>query len=116
VTGIDYDAASVGAARTNAAANGVALDVRRLDLRTDVLPAAPTVVANLLSPLLIACASRIAAPSVRHVIASGILVPEADEVAAAFAAHGLNVAARRTRGEWAALLLDRYLVTPATRG
>jgi ribosomal protein L11 methyltransferase len=107
VVAVDYDAASVQATRANAAANDVELEVRRLDVRTDPLPAAPTVLANLLSPLLIACASRVAAigGGTRHLIASGILVHEADEVASAFAAHGLNVAERRVRGEWAALLL-----------
>ena len=40
-------------------------------------------------------------------IASGLLAHEADEVAAAFAAHGLREAARRLGGEWAALLLRR---------
>jgi ribosomal protein L11 methyltransferase len=108
VLAVDYDAASVDAARANARANAVALDVRRLDLRTDQLPEVPTVVANLLSPLLIAGASRIAAGPVRVVIASGILVPEADEVARAFAAHGFTVADRRARGEWAALVLARH--------
>jgi ribosomal protein L11 methylase PrmA len=39
------------------------------------------------------------------VIASGILVPEAEAVAGAFAVYGLEVEARRTRGEWAGLLL-----------
>jgi ribosomal protein L11 methyltransferase len=105
VVAVDYDPASVEAARANADVAGVALDVRRLDLRTDELPVAPTVAANLLSPLLIECASRIAAFAPALVIASGILVPEAEAVAQAFAVHGLEVAARRTRGEWAGLLL-----------
>jgi ribosomal protein L11 methyltransferase len=38
-------------------------------------------------------------------VASGLLRHEADEVAAAFAAHGLREAARRETTEWAALLL-----------
>lgn len=107
VVAVDHDPASVHAAGANAVANGVGLDVRRLDLRTDPLPQAPTVVANLLSPLLIACASRIGSARPRHVIASGVLSREVDDVARAFAADGLKVAGRRTRGEWAALLLDR---------
>ena len=107
VIAVDSDAASVEAARANATANDVVLDVSRLDLRTTPLPAATTVAANLLSPLLIGCAARIAAVPSRHVIASGILVPEADDVAGAFAARGLGVVERRVRGEWAALLLER---------
>ncbi|HWF35948.1 MAG TPA: 50S ribosomal protein L11 methyltransferase [Solirubrobacteraceae bacterium] len=104
---VDNDAASVHAAEANALENGVALDIRRLDLRRDPLPEAPTITANLLSPLLIAGAAAIAAAEPRRVIASGILVPEADDVARAFAGHGLTVSERRTRGDWAALLLAR---------
>ncbi|MEA2196814.1 MAG: ribosomal protein methyltransferase [Solirubrobacteraceae bacterium] len=107
VVAVDYDTASVDAARANARVNGVEVDVRRLDLRTDPLPEAPTIVANLLSPLLIAGASRIAAAPVREVIASGILEPEADEVARAFAAQGLRETGRRLLAEWAALVLVR---------
>ena len=107
VVAVDHDPASVQAARANALANGVTLDVRRLDLRNDPLPEAPTVVANLLSPLLIASASRIGLLAPRRVIVSGILLPEAGDVARAFAPHGLSVAARRSRGEWVAMLLDR---------
>ena len=107
VLAVDHDGASVQAADANARANGVDIDVRRLDLRSDELPQAPTVVANLLSPLLIASASRIAAPLARHVIASGILAHEADDVARAFDSQGLTVVARRARGEWAALVLQR---------
>jgi ribosomal protein L11 methyltransferase len=107
VVAVDHDPASVEAARVNADANGVALEVCRLDLRTDVLPEAATVLANLLSPLIIECAPRIAALEPRHVIASGILVDEADRVAEAFAAHGLALAGRRELGEWAALVLER---------
>lgn len=107
VIAVDHDAASVEAAGANATANQVVLDVRRLDLRTSPLPHAAVVIANLLSPLLISCASRIARAGSQHVIASGILIHEADDVAHAFAAHGLRVRARRERTEWAALLLDR---------
>jgi ribosomal protein L11 methyltransferase len=106
VLALDHDLASVHAARANAEVNGVSLDVRRLDLRTERLPEAATVAANLLAPLLIAGAAQIATARPRRVIASGILVPEADAVAEAFDAHGLTVTARRTRGEWTALLLN----------
>jgi ribosomal protein L11 methyltransferase len=42
-----------------------------------------------------------------RLIASGLLREEADEVAAAFAAHGLRERDRRFGGEWAAVLLQR---------
>ncbi len=41
----------------------------------------------------------------RRLIASGLLVHEGDEIAAAFAEHGLRERARAERGEWCALLL-----------
>lgn len=107
VMAVDHDPASVQAAGVNAAANGVRLDVRRLDLRTDPIPEAPMVVANLLSPLLIGWASRIGPVQPRRVIASGILVTEADAVARAFSASGLAVTDSRVSGEWVALLLER---------
>ncbi len=62
--------------------------------------------ANLLGPLLRRVAADGFAGDVpRALIASGLLVTEADEIAAAFAARGLAERARRTEGEWAALLL-----------
>jgi ribosomal protein L11 methyltransferase len=109
VSAVDFDPLSVEATRANAAANGVTLAVARCDLRSDPLPAAPVVLANLLRPLLLDCARRLAepnAPAAPHtLIASGLLTHEADEVAAAFAPLGLRERARRARGEWAALLL-----------
>jgi ribosomal protein L11 methyltransferase len=109
VTAVDFDPLSVAATEANAAANGVALNVARCDLRSDPVPAAPTVLANLLRPLLLDYTRVLGADTrpqpPRTLIASGLLVEEADEVAAAFAPLGLREHARRERGEWAALLL-----------
>jgi ribosomal protein L11 methyltransferase len=107
VVALDNDVAAVDAAAENAAANGVSIDVRRHDLRVDPVESASTVVANLLRPLLLTWASRLAgAPEpVERVIAGGLLIGEADEVAGAFEAVGLVEAARRVSGDWAALLL-----------
>jgi ribosomal protein L11 methyltransferase len=111
VIALDNDMASVDAARSNARANGVELEVRRHDLRTDPTPPAHTVAANLLGPLLLAWAPTLAAAEPvarpRRVIASGLLVHEADPVAGSFAAAGFEESERRTSGEWAALLLER---------
>jgi ribosomal protein L11 methyltransferase len=104
VVALDHEAAAVEAATANAAANGAAIEARRWDLRRDGLPAAPTIAANLLRPLLLELARRLDAPP-RHLVAGGLLVEQADEVAAAFAARGLVEQARRADGEWAALLL-----------
>jgi ribosomal protein L11 methylase PrmA len=50
-------------------------------------------------------ADGFAGPVPRALIASGLLVAEADAIAEAFAAHGLTETGRRAEGEWAALLL-----------
>jgi ribosomal protein L11 methyltransferase len=105
--GVDHDPLSGEATAENAQANGVAVDVRRLDLRTEQLPAAATVTANLLRPLLLTLAARLPAPPPRALVASGLLRHEADGVAAAFAGSGLRETARREDGDWAALLLAR---------
>jgi ribosomal protein L11 methyltransferase len=108
VVAVDHELAAVAAAGENARVNGVEIEVARCDLRRDALPAAPTVMANLLRPLLLIVAERMPAGAVSQtLIASGLLREEADEVAAAFAARGLTERDRRESGEWAALLLRR---------
>jgi ribosomal protein L11 methyltransferase len=106
VLAVDDDEAALESTRVNAAANGVEVEVRRVDLRTESVPVAPTVVANLLTPLLLRCAAPIGRGAER-VIASGILAEEAERVAEAFASSGLPERGRRRDGEWLALLLDR---------
>jgi len=106
VLACDWEAASVAATRENAAVNGVPeLAVERCDLRRAEGPWAPTVVANLVRPLLLDVAGLMTRPP-RTLIASGLLREEAGEVAAAFARHGLRETDRRSGGEWSALRLD----------
>jgi ribosomal protein L11 methyltransferase len=105
VVAVDNEQAAVEAAVANAVANGVSVESRRLDLRADPLPAAPTVTANLVRSLLLTVAERLPDPLPRTLIASGLLRGEAGEVAAAFAAKGLAECDRREDGDWAALLL-----------
>lgn len=109
VRALDNDPQSVAATRANARVNSVQIEVERLDLRTDPLPRAPTVVANLLAPLFRALAPRVAelVPVPERLVASGLLAGELDAVADAFAPAGLRETRRRIRGEWGALLLDR---------
>jgi ribosomal protein L11 methyltransferase len=115
VLGLDHERESVDAARANATANAVDVDVRRFDLRSQALPSphgtdrsapAPVVLANLLRPLLLELAASISrAPA--HLVAGGLLLGEVDEVARAFAARlGLRERARRESGEWAAVWLS----------
>jgi ribosomal protein L11 methyltransferase len=123
VAAVDFDPLAVDAAAANAQVNGVPVEVWRHDLRVDPVVSAPVVAANLLRPLLLAWARRLAGTGSgagsgagaasgagelpERVIASGLLVGEADEIAGAFAAVGLSEADRRESGDWAALLLER---------
>ena len=108
VIAVDNDPAGIEATRANARVNGVALEVTRLDLRSDTLPAADTVAANLLGPLLRTWAQGLGAMEwPQRVIASGLLVSEADRIAEDFAAIGLKKIVRRADREWAALVLER---------
>jgi ribosomal protein L11 methyltransferase len=105
VLAVDNDLAAIAATRANAAANGVELEVRRVDVRTEPVPIAATVVANLLTALLVRCAAPLGRRAER-VIASGILAKEADRVVEAFAGAGLREGDRRHGGDWVALLLE----------
>jgi ribosomal protein L11 methyltransferase len=135
VLALDNDVESVLATAANATVNGVEVETRRFDLRGEALPslawegdrdgvpevlsaratskaqsdeAGPRVVlANLLLPLLLELGRKMSAPPL-HLIASGLLSEQVEEVTEAFASRfGLSERARRDRGEWAALWLTR---------
>jgi ribosomal protein L11 methyltransferase len=110
VLALDNDAVAVSVAQDNVAKNGVQVEVQPFDLRHETVPVARTMTANLLRPLLLELARGWVASAERpeRLIASGLLVSEADEVAGAFAALGLREAGRRSRGEWSALLLELH--------
>jgi ribosomal protein L11 methyltransferase len=102
VLACDHDPASVAATLAGAAANGVSLDVCRCDLRAGEGPWAPTVLANLVRPLLLDVARGMTRPP-RRLIASGLNPGEVDEVVAAFARMR---ELRRLEGDgWAAVYL-----------
>ncbi len=118
VLGLDHEVESVQATAENATVNGVGegIEVRRFDLRREALAAddgpastpRPIVLANLIRPLLLELAESMGnsgyAPA--HLIASGLLREEAEEVAGVFAQRlGLRLRERRVGGEWAALWL-----------
>jgi ribosomal protein L11 methyltransferase len=108
VLGVDHDPLAIGATRENARANAVAVEARRYDLvRDGPAPAAPTVLANLLGPLLrrLADVGFDAGALPRALIAGGLLATEAEDIAASFVRCGLVERTRLTDGEWAALLL-----------
>jgi len=101
VLACDYDPASVDATREGADANGVELTVSHVDLRTALGPYAPTIVANLVTPLLLDLAPRIDRLPER-LIFSGVYAHEVDQVLAAFP---MREARRLTGGGWAAVEL-----------
>jgi ribosomal protein L11 methyltransferase len=109
VTGCDREEASLETAAANARANGVELALERVDVRETAPPIAPTVVANLTGNLLRDCAGSLdGGPELPGtLVCSGMLETEIDEVAGAFAPHGLGEARRLTEHEWGALLLRR---------
>jgi ribosomal protein L11 methyltransferase len=120
VLGLDHEPESVQATLDNAHANGVTVQAQRFDLRREPLPSVagepvPVVLANLVRPLLLDLAASLSDPSgaslsnqPRHLIASGLLREEADEVAATFHERlGLRERERRELGEWAAIWFER---------
>jgi len=120
VLGLDHERESVAATEENARVNGVKIEVRRFDLRTQALPwleqdadsdsadglaGSLVVVANLLRPLLLDLARGMPrAPA--HLLAGGLLKDQVDEVAEAFGERlGMCERGRRERGEWAVVWL-----------
>jgi len=114
VLALDHDRLSVAAARVNATLNGAQVETHRFDLRRQALPwpgggdrpdDATVVTANLLRPLLLDLAATIvAAPS--HLLASGLLCEQVDELVLAFARRlGMRERKRVRDGAWAALWL-----------
>jgi len=100
----DHEQASLDAAKANANANGVELGLSRINLRQDLPVLAPTVVANLTSPLLRHIAAHLEGREVpRHLACSGLLTTEAEEVSSAFGRAGLVERERRSEGDWASI-------------
>lgn len=114
VTAVELDPAALDVIRANAARNGVAVDARVHDVRAGA-PWAPTVVANLPTPVLLDAARAIARPPAATdaagmtarrpdlLIVAGMLAGEADEVVAAF---GLRERRRVEDDGWAAVVLE----------
>jgi ribosomal protein L11 methyltransferase len=129
VLGLDHERESVAATEANASVNGVSIEVRRFDLRTQALPwldrasenahpRAPidrgmdgragslVMVANLLRPLLLDLARALpSAPA--QLLAGGLLREQVDEVVEAFGELGMHERERRERGEWAVVWLTK---------
>jgi ribosomal protein L11 methyltransferase len=106
VLACDHEREAVAATLAAADANGVELTATRCDLRRAPAPWAPTVLANLVWTLLLEIAGLMERPPER-LIASGLIIDEVDDVAAAFQRHGLRLASRRDCDGWSAILLVR---------
>jgi ribosomal protein L11 methyltransferase len=98
VVALDSDEAAVGAARANAAANGVTVEVRLADVLVDPLPDAGVAVANIALPAVERVAARVGTPLLA---ASGYLAHEEPQV------PGWRRRDRREADGWAADLFAR---------
>ncbi len=98
VTALDLDEAALEATRANAAANGVELEVRRVDLLAERLPRTALAVANISLEVVERLLPRLES---RRAVTSGYL--ERDEPVA----DGWRRLDRRTLDRWAADLLER---------
>jgi ribosomal protein L11 methyltransferase len=125
VAAYDHELAAIEASAANSEANGVEIDLERMNLREQLPVLAPTVVANMTSPILSAIAGQLGEsrergprslpavatgtplPAPLTLVCSGILPAELDGVAEAFGPSGLIEADRCQDGDWAALLLRR---------
>jgi ribosomal protein L11 methyltransferase len=103
----DHEPPALQAAAVNAAANGVEIELERVNLRERLPELAPTVVTNMTSPILRAVAGQIEESAPATLVCSGLLPGELDEAAAFFGEAGLSEVERRRDGDWAALLLRR---------
>jgi len=125
VRGYDHEEPAIEASTVNAEANGVEVELERINLRERLPELAPTVVANMTAPVLRAVAAQLVGggsregvlgslravapenplPAPQTLVCSGLLPAELDETAALFAPIGLAETDRRVEGDWAALLL-----------
>ncbi len=96
---VDYDPLSVEAATVNAGINGVTLT----SLLGDTPPkrSFELVVANILIGPLLDMAEPLAASTEKHLILSGILSSQVDDLSKAYVAQGLSVSNTRIKEEWA---------------
>lgn len=108
---LDTDPIAVEATLANAAANGLANRIGASRGTLDAVPARryPLVLANLVAALLVELAEPLAAHTEAGgtLLASGIIAPRADEVAAALAGAGFAIAERLEDGEWVSLRATR---------
>jgi ribosomal protein L11 methyltransferase len=106
VFAIDHEARSVEATARNAEHNQVQIEALQLDLLATDPPPAPTIAANV-PPAIHARIAAGLAPAVVHVIVSGVIGADLDDVLAAYAQAGLEPVGERGGSGWRAVLLER---------
>ncbi|MBX7117175.1 MAG: 50S ribosomal protein L11 methyltransferase [Myxococcaceae bacterium] len=103
VVGTDNDPLSIELAHENAEVNGiegVALSTQTLG---QVKGTFDLVLANILANTLVMLSPLIALKVKKHLVLAGVLVPQREEVEAAFVAQGLKPAGHVVQGEWVRL-------------
>ena len=107
VVGTDNDPVAVELAKECAQENGI----EGVELSTRTLQGIEgrfdLVLANILANTLVELAPLIAPKVKHHLVLAGVLVPQADEVRAAFVEQGLEPAGDTVQGEWIRLELER---------
>jgi len=106
VSGLDREEPAVVAARANAERNGVRAEFAHADVTTAELPVRELLMANAPPPVQRRIAAAVT-PQVRHVIVSGIVEGELEEVRAAYAAAGLYPEQGMAADSWVAVRLGR---------
>jgi ribosomal protein L11 methyltransferase len=98
VVAVDHDPVAVDAARANARANGISIDLRLADALRDELPAAQYALANISATAVEQVAGNL---RVRRLVTAGYLASER------LSLRGYGRLERRMLGSWAADLWER---------
>ena len=98
---VDVDPIAERTTLENAEVNGVTIEASTTDV-ADVPGRFPLVLANIRAPILIPMAPALAARTSGHLVLSGLLVEERDEVRAAYDAR-LDFERELVDGDWLAL-------------
>ena len=106
VSGLDREEPAIEEAHLNAERNGVQADFAHADIDTAELPIRELLLANAPPPVHHRLAAAVT-PQVRHVIVSGILEGELDEVREAYAAVGLYPQQGMAADSWVAVRFGR---------
>ena len=106
VSGVDRDGPAIEEARANAQRNGVEAAFAHADIATADMPMAELLLANAPPPVQARIVSELG-PQVRHVIVSGFVEGEMEEVRAGYEAAGLVPVQGMAADSWIAMRLGR---------